>query len=54
MALQAGYGAQDQRYRAALLAQFPSLNIGLARARDSSDVYSNVLGITLVFAYLQP
>ncbi|WP_394781125.1 TolC family protein [Undibacterium sp.] len=47
MALEAGYNAQDQRYRAALLAQFPSLNIGLTRARDSSDVYSNALGVTL-------
>lgn len=47
LALEAGYGAEDQRYRAALLAQFPALSIGLTRARDSSDVYSNAIGVTL-------
>jgi outer membrane protein TolC len=46
-ALVAGYTAQDQRYRAALLAQFPTLNVGLTRSRDNSNVYSNSLGITL-------
>jgi outer membrane protein TolC len=46
-ALVAGYAAQDQRYRAALLAQFPALNVGLTRSRDNSNVYSNSLGITL-------
>jgi outer membrane protein TolC len=46
-ALEAGYSAQDQRYRAALLAQFPALNVGLSRARDNSNVYDNSFGITL-------
>lgn len=46
-ALEAGYTAQDQRYRAALLAQFPALNVGITRSRDNSNVYSNSLGITL-------
>jgi outer membrane protein TolC len=46
-ALVAGYTAQDQRYRAALLAQFPALNVGITRSRDNSNVYSNSLGITL-------
>jgi outer membrane protein TolC len=46
-ALEAGYTAQDQRYRAALLAQFPALNVGLTRSRDNSNVYSNSVGITL-------
>jgi outer membrane protein TolC len=46
-ALVAGYTAQDQRYRAALLAQFPALNVGLTRSRDNSNVYSSSLGITL-------
>lgn len=46
-ALASGYTAQDQRYRAALLAQFPALNVGLTRARDNSNVYSNSFGITL-------
>lgn len=47
LALEAGYQAQDQRYRAALLAQFPALNIGLTHARDSSGIYSNGIGLTL-------
>lgn len=46
-ALAAGYTAQDQRYRAALLAQFPAVNVGLTRSRDNSNVFSNSLGITL-------
>lgn len=46
-ALVAGYAAQDQRYRAALLAQFPTLNVGPTRSRDNSNVYSTSLGITL-------
>jgi outer membrane protein TolC len=46
-ALEAGFSAQDQRYRAALLAQFPALNVGLTRSRDNSNVYSNSFGITL-------
>ena len=51
-ALQAAYGAEDQRYRAALLAQFPALNLGLTRSRDSSNVYSNGIGITLSLPFL--
>jgi outer membrane protein TolC len=30
-----------------LLAQFPAVNVGLSRARDSSDIYSKSVGITL-------
>jgi outer membrane protein TolC len=47
LALEAGYAAQDQRYRGALLAQFPALNVGLTRARDSSGIGSTAIGITL-------
>lgn len=47
LALQSGFDAQDQRYRAALIAQFPSLNIGFTKARDNTGVYSNGLGVTL-------
>ncbi len=46
-ALQAAYQAQDQRYRAALLAQFPALNLGFTRARDSSNVYSSAIGVNM-------
>lgn len=48
-ALQAGYAAQEAKLRAAIIAQFPAINIGFTRARDNSDIYSRGLdiGITL-------
>ena len=46
-ALQFGFDAQNQRYRAALLAQFPSFNVGFTKARDNAGIYSNGLGVTL-------
>jgi outer membrane protein TolC len=52
LALQAGYKAQDQRYRGAILAQFPALTLGLARSRDSSGIYSNAVGATLSLPFL--
>jgi outer membrane protein TolC len=36
-ALRAGYQAQDARYRAALLNQFPAFTFGVQRARDTSN-----------------
>jgi len=49
LALQAGFEAQDDRYRGALRAQFPAITIGPTRARDTSDVNTAgfALGITL-------
>jgi outer membrane protein TolC len=47
-ALQQGYGAEDQRYRAALLAQFPTLNLGLSRSLDASNVAAT--GLTVGFS----
>jgi outer membrane protein TolC len=49
LALQAGFEAQDDRYRGALRAQFPAITIGPTRARDTSHVDSAglSLGITL-------
>ncbi len=52
IALQAGYQAQDERYRGALLAQFPALNVGLTRARDSSGIGSSAVGITMSLPFL--
>lgn len=40
LALQAGYGAEEQRVRAAILAQFPNVVIGFTKARDNSNVHS--------------
>ena len=51
-ALQAAYEAQDQRYRGALLAQFPALSLGFTRARDSSNVYSSGVGINMSLPFL--
>ncbi len=47
LALQAGYQSQEERFRAAVLAQFPALNVGLTRARDTSNLYTRGIGITL-------
>ncbi|AOJ05652.1 transporter [Burkholderia mayonis] len=47
IALQAGYDAQEQKYRAAILNQFPSLNIGFNRARDTSGIYTTGFQIAL-------
>ena len=47
LALQAGYASQEARVRAAILAQFPSLSIGVNRARDTGDVKTVGLSVTL-------
>ncbi len=47
LALKSGFDAQDNRYRAAILAQFPSLNIGITRARDTSNVSSQGFNVSL-------
>lgn len=47
MALQAGYETQEQKLREAVLSQFPSVGVGITRARDTSDVHTVGFGITL-------
>lgn len=47
IALQAGYEAQEQKYRAAILNQFPSLSVGFVRARDTSETYTSGFQINL-------
>lgn len=49
LALRAGYRSQEEGVREAVLAQFPSINLGLTRARDTSAVYTTGLtvGLTL-------
>lgn len=47
IALQAGYEAQEQKYRAAILNQFPSLTVGFDRARDTSGIYTTGFQIAL-------
>ena len=47
LALQAGYASQEQRFRQAILAQFPALNIGLTHARDTTGIYTAGFGIAI-------
>jgi outer membrane protein TolC len=47
IALQFGYAAEDQRYRAAILAQFPALSVGFERARDATNVKQAGMNVTL-------
>ena len=46
-ALQAGYRSQEEKYRGAILAQFPALNVGITRARDTSGLYTLGFGLSL-------
>ena len=47
LALQAGYQSQEEKYRGAVLAQFPMLNVGLTRARDTAGLYTMGFGLSL-------
>ncbi|MGH8209067.1 MAG: TolC family protein [Steroidobacteraceae bacterium] len=40
VALRRGYESQEQNVRAAILAQFPKINLGANRAKDNTGVYS--------------
>lgn len=44
-ALAAGYGAEEARVRAAILGQFPAVNVGVTRSRDNTGISSS--GLTL-------
>lgn len=45
MALKAGYDSQESRVRAAILSQFPSLGLGVNRARDAGNL--TTVGVSL-------
>jgi len=47
LALKAGYESQEARVRAAILAQFPSLGIGVNRASDTDNVDTIGLSVSL-------
>jgi outer membrane protein TolC len=47
LALKAGYTAQQIRYRAAILGQFPNLTIGFVRTRDTAYNYTSGFQINL-------
>lgn len=46
-ALEAGYRSQDEKYRAAVVAQFPVMSVGLNRARDTSGIYTTGFALSL-------
>lgn len=46
-ALQAGYEGQQQKLRAAILAQFPSITVGFVHARDTGNVYTTGYSVGL-------
>ena len=47
IALEAGYRGQDEKFRAAILAQFPAITIGPTRARDTSDINTTGLAASI-------
>lgn len=47
LALQYGYLNQEEKYRAAILSQFPDINVGVTRAEDNTGIISNGFAITM-------
>src|SRR5207244_1895661 len=47
LALKSGYESQDATLRAAILAQFPKINLGFSTARDTTDVRTVGFGVTI-------
>jgi outer membrane protein TolC len=47
LALRQGYQSQEARLRAAVRAQFPDISIGLAHARDTSDVITTGFSVSI-------
>lgn len=47
LGLQAGYRSADARYRQAVLEQFPAIQVGFTRARDTDGIYTRGFQISL-------
>jgi len=47
LALRRGYESEDAKLRAAILGQFPNINLGFNAARDTSNVQSAGFGVTV-------
>lgn len=47
LALQAGYHAQEENVRTAILEQFPAISLGFNRASDTTGVQTNGLSLTV-------
>ncbi len=52
LALQASYRSQEAQLQRAVLAQFPSLNISLTRARDTANVHTVSVSVTIDLPFL--
>ena len=52
LALKAGYEAEDARYRQAILAQFPPLNLALTRARDTGGIFTRGFALSMALPLL--
>jgi outer membrane protein TolC len=46
-ALELGYGAEEARMRAAILGQFPAVNVGVSHSRDNSDITSSGIAVSI-------
>lgn len=47
LALRMGYQSQEARLRAAILSQFPKINIGFSRSRDTAHLVTAGFGVTI-------
>jgi len=47
LALQQGYRSQNATVRAAILAQFPKISLGFAKASDTTDVHTSGFAVTI-------
>jgi cobalt-zinc-cadmium efflux system outer membrane protein len=47
LALRRGYQSQEETLRAAVLAQFPKINLGFNRASDTTNVHTTGLGVSI-------
>jgi cobalt-zinc-cadmium efflux system outer membrane protein len=47
VALRRGYAAQEERVRAAILAQFPGIQLGANKATDTGNLISSGLGVSI-------
>jgi cobalt-zinc-cadmium efflux system outer membrane protein len=47
LALKRGYESQEETLRAAVLAQFPKINLGFNRASDTSNVHTTGFGVSI-------
>lgn len=52
LALRSGYEAQDQRYRQAILAQFPAFNLAFTAASDTAGLFTRGFSLSMALPLL--